>query len=440
MPQEKIKISELKRADYNPRKISSSEMDKLKRSISSFGFVEPVIINKHEGRENTVIGGHQRIDAAEALGIEEVPYHAVDLPLIKEKALNIALNKIRGSWDTDKLLTVLREIEKESEEIVPLTGFDDAEINYLLELEKKEKEQIYAQETEDKIVGTENEYGIKTGDIITLDGKHKIICGDSTDPQVFRKLLGEKKLDLVVTSPPYNLDIKYGKYRDNKDYKEYLALIKAVFSNAKDFLNKGRYICVNVGRDWGPINIPAKYNNLLEDIGYVFFRDIYWIKPLGSARGTITARNPFPRYYVPKVQTEIIQIYSFEENPKYMDNLIVYKLGEEKDKVKEEKIPGLLLEKYIGNAWTMMTETTLGRDHPAPFPVQLPFNCMRFFTLKEEKVLDPFLGSGTSLIAADQLKRTGYGIEIDVNYVNLAIKRFKEYRPEAKIEVVHDGN
>jgi len=437
---DKIKISELKRADYNPRKISKSEMDKLKRSISTFGFVEPIIINKHEGRENTVIGGHQRISAAEALDIKEVPFYPVDLPLIKEKALNVALNKIRGSWDTDKLLKVLRDLEKESEEIVPLTGFDEAEINYLLELEKKEKEQIYAQETEDKLVGTENEYQIKTGSIVTLDGKHKIICGDSTDPQVFRKLLGEKKLDLIVTSPPYNLDIKYGKYRDNKEYKEYLGLIKAVFSNAKDFLNKGRYICVNVGRDWGPINIPAKYNNLLEEIGYVFFRDIYWIKPLGSARGTITTRSPFPRYYVPKVQTEIIQVYSFEENPQYMDNLIVYKFGEEKDRSKEEKIPGLLLEKYIGNAWTMMTETTLGRDHPAPFPVQLPFNCIRFFTHKEELVLDPFLGSGTSLIAADQLKRTGYGIEIDVNYVNLAIKRYKEYRPEAKIEVVSDGN
>jgi len=102
---EKIKISELKRAEYNPRKISDREMEKLKRSISTFGFVEPVIINKHSGRENTVIGGHQRINAAEALGIAEVPYYPVDLPLAKEKALNIAPHVPESENGLDKAVS-----------------------------------------------------------------------------------------------------------------------------------------------------------------------------------------------------------------------------------------------------------------------------------------------------------------------------------------------
>jgi DNA modification methylase len=108
-----------------------------------------------------------------------------------------------------------------------------------------------------------------------------------------------------VTSPPYNLDIKYGKYSDNKEFKDYINLIEKVFFNAKDFLTRGRYISINIGREWGPVNMPAKYDLIFEKIGYTFFRNIYWIKPLGSARVGST-RNPFPRYYKPKVQTEII--------------------------------------------------------------------------------------------------------------------------------------
>jgi DNA modification methylase len=104
--------------------------------------------------------------------------------------------------------------------------------------------------------------------------------------------------------------------------------------------------------------------------------------------------------------------------------------------VRREKIPNILLNKYSGNVWEMMTETTLGREHPAPFPVQLPFNCIRFFTFEEETVLDPFLGSGTTILAADQLNRKGYGIEIDPVYVSLAIDRYLLYKPEAKFEII----
>jgi DNA modification methylase len=83
-----------------------------------------------------------------------------------------------------------------------------------------------------------------------------------------------------------------------------------------------------------------------------------------------------------------------------------------------------------------MTETALGKEHPAPFPVQLPFNCIRFFTHKEESIIDPFLGSGTSIIAADQLKRKGYGVELDPTYVSLAIDRYLLYKQDAKFEII----
>jgi len=429
-----ISVELLKDSEYNPRQITKDEFKKLENSIKEFGLVQPIVVNIHPARENVVISGHQRLQVAKKLGMKEVPCMLVDLDLSKERALNLAMNKIGGRFEEDKLIDLLSLIEEENEDILNLTGFDNSEINYLLGLREKEKEQIYATAAEDDFDLT-NRYGIEEGDIVVLDDQHKIICGDATDPNVLRKLLGENKVDLLVTSPPYNLDIKYGKYRDNKDYTDYIKMIKSVFQNCKTFMNRGRFLCINIGREWGPINMPAKYDEILEGIGYVFFRNIYWSKPLGSARGTITGRNPFPRYYIPKVQTEIIQLYSDDENPQVYDSLITYKFGEGQ-REKREQIPDILLGKYSGNVWEMMTETALGGNHPAPFPVQLPFNCIRFFTFEKELILDPFVGSGTSIIAADQLNRKGYGIELDPNYVSVVIERYLIYKPTAKFEVI----
>jgi site-specific DNA-methyltransferase (adenine-specific) len=216
--------------------------------------------------------------------------------------------------------------------------------------------------------------------------------------------------------------------------KDYLNMIEKVFMNMKDYIDKGRFICVNIGREWGPINIAAKYDNIFEGLGYTFFRNIYWSKPKGAARGTITTRNPFPRYYVPKVQTEIIEIYASEEMPNIYEPMIVYKIGEG-EKTRKEQIPKILLEKYSGNVLEMMTETQLSQDHPAPFPVQLPYNCIRFFSFEGERIIDPFMGSGSTLIAADQLKRKCYGIELDPSYVSLCIERFMLYKPSAKMDI-----
>jgi len=438
------KITDLKAADYNPRRISDKELEKLKRSIETFGFVEPVVVNGKAPRKNVVISGHQRLKAAEALGLEKIPVVEVSLAPKQEKALNVALNKIRGNWDTSKLLELLMGLEQEDEDLMPLTGFDEAEIQYLLELEKKEKETIYAHETEDIVVSTDDKYGIKQGDIVEIDGKHRILCGDSTDPDNFRKLLGEKKLDLVVTSPPYNLDIRYGKYADNKEYKDYMAMIEKVFYNVFDYISKGgkdRYVCINIGREWGPFNVAADYHQLLAKTGYIFFRNIYWKKPVAAARGA-SLKNPFPRYYRPKVQTEIIQVYADTDTPEVLEHMLTYQSSQEKERVntKKEEIPAMLLEKYAGNVWEFSPETHLHKARPAPCPVQLPFNCIRFFTFKEETVFDPFLGSGTTILAADQLNRIGYGIELDPKYIGMALQRYKEYKPDAKIKVVSSGN
>ena len=427
------KIEELKETEYNPRKISKQDYNNLKKSIQNKGFCDPLIINMFPGRENIIISGHQRFRVAKELGMTEISVIELNLNETQEKAANLQFNRTRGEFEEEQLTDLLMQIESENEDMLSLTGFNTAEVNYLLGLRDREKEDIFASSIEDAYEQG-NKHGIENGDVVILDKKHKIICGDSTDPNIIRKLLGENKIDLIVTSPPYNLKIGYGKYKDNQEYKEYLKMIEKVFLNLKDFLKRGRFIAVNIGREWGPINIPAKYDQIFEGIGYNFFRNIYWSKPSGSARGTITSRNPFPRYYIPKVQTEIIQLYGNDEGPEMYNAMLTYKFGEDK-KRRDEKIPTILLNKYAGNVWEMMTETTL-RDHPAPYPVQLPFNCIRFFTFEEERVCDPFGGSLTTILAAQQLNRIGYAIEIDPDYISFGIERYLMMFPNAKLEII----
>lgn len=431
-----LKIKDLKKSEYNPRKITEQELKKLENSIKTFGFVVPVVINQNPERMNIVIGGHQRIKVAEKIGKKEVPCMCVDLDITKERALNLALNKISGEFEEEQLTDLLMKIEEENEDVLSLTGFNNEEVNYLLGLGEKEKERIFAESLEDEYESG-NKHGIEPGDIVIFENKHKIICGDSTIKENFEKLIGDHKIDLVVTSPPYNLDIKYGKYQDNQEYKDYLKMAKSVFGTIKDYMLKGvegRYICINLGREWGPFNLQADYHRLLEELDYMFFRNIYWKKPLGSARGTNT-RNPFPRYFKPKVQTEIIQIYSTDEQPELFEHMISYQTSGAIGKKRDERIPDILVRKFSGNVWEFNTEGHIG-DHPAPFPTQLPFNCIRFFSFEGERILDPFVGSGTTLIAADQLNRKFYGIELDPTYVGLAIDRYLLYKPDAKFEII----
>lgn len=128
MSYEQIKVDDLKPSEYNPRSMSKFDMENLKKSLKEYGFVEPIVINK----DNTVIGGHQRLQAAIYLGMEEVPCFRVDISKTREKALNLSLNKIHGDWDTDLLASVMKELSLEESFDELLTGFASTEIDIML--------------------------------------------------------------------------------------------------------------------------------------------------------------------------------------------------------------------------------------------------------------------------------------------------------------------
>ena len=190
----------------NPRQMSKEELEKLKRSIQQFGFVEPLVVRK---QDNTIIGGHQRWEAAKALGLAAVPVVYVDLTGAQAKALNLALNKIHGEWDLPKLGELLEELRDLPDLDETLSGFDDREIETLLS--ELERQQLPAPWEESFDVAAEMLQAqrhaaptrVKSGELWQL-GRHRLSCGDSLAPGALEALYGEK-VDLVLTDPPYGV-------------------------------------------------------------------------------------------------------------------------------------------------------------------------------------------------------------------------------------------
>ena len=229
----KKKIDDLIPADYNPRKDlqpGDPDYEKLKRSMREFGYVDPIIWNQQTGH---VVGGHQRLKILHDERIEEAECVVVSLDKEKEKALNIALNKISGDWDKDKLALLMTDLQA-SDLDVSLTGFDEDEISDLLGTEE---------DTHDDHFDVDSELNkptfSKKGDLWHL-GRHTLICSDATKKESYRKLLGNNKVNLVLTDPPYNVDYqsKAGKIKnDHQDDDKFYQFLLAAFQNMVDCNN-----------------------------------------------------------------------------------------------------------------------------------------------------------------------------------------------------------
>ena len=191
-----IPVSELKPAEYNPRKKlkpGDKEYEKIRNSIEEFGFADPLVVNA----DMTIIGGHQRLTVAMSLGYTEVPCAVVDIDKVREKALNIALNKITGAWDENLLADLLEDIQN-SDFDLGKTGFDPPEIEQLFNAvhDKKVSEDSFDVDEELK-----KPTFSQPGDIWCL-GRHRVICGDSTKPESYEKLM-DAETGLYRESPSY---------------------------------------------------------------------------------------------------------------------------------------------------------------------------------------------------------------------------------------------
>ena len=387
-----VKPSELKNAEYNPRYISDNEFRKLKQSMLEFGFAEPIVVNSYPGRENVIIGGHQRVKAAIELGLENIPIAIVNLEPGKEKLLNLALNRIQGDWKEDKLIEVLKNLDEHNENL-NLSGFDEREIDRLLAGFNKDGK-------DEEIPDTSATPTIaKLGDIWQL-GKHKILCGDNTDPENYKKLIGSDIIDLVITDPPYNLGYTYHSYEDKVKPEEYKEQCKKWFEIVKGLSDK---VLITIG----PQNIAMWCE--IEKPKWI----IAWLKRNANSGCALRGFNKW----------EPIVLYGkFEPVLFYgnVDKIIPWDVITDAEFNKTDDV-------YDVRTAFMEDRDEIAKIHSCPKPVKLWHRLIKDFTRTEHKVLDIFIGSGTALIACEKSKRVCFGMEIDPYYVDVCIARWEAY-------------
>ncbi|NLY37331.1 MAG: DNA modification methylase, partial [Tissierellia bacterium] len=284
---EKLKTKNLIPADYNPRKdlkAGDPEYDKLKQSIEEFGYVEPIIWNKTTGR---VVGGHQRLKVLLDMGVTEVDCVVIEMDEDKEKALNVALNKISGDWDKDKLMLLITDLQGVDFD-VSLTGFDAAELD---ELFKDSLKEGIEDDEFDVDAELEKPPMTKRGDLWKL-GSHRLVCGDSTKEETFSLLMDGKLANLVVTDPPYNVNYEgaAGKIKnDNMENSAFYEFLLAAFKNTEAVMTQDSSIYVFHADTEG-----LNFRKAFSDAGFYLSGTCIWKK-----QSLVLGRSPYQWQHEP---------------------------------------------------------------------------------------------------------------------------------------------
>jgi DNA modification methylase len=373
---EKKKISDLIPAPYNPRQSTAKQEKHLKESLEKFGLVEPIIFNKQTG---WIVGGHFRVRELIKLGVKEVECVIVDLNEDDEMELNIRLNANTGSWDWDTLANDWEVVDLEA------WGLEIPQFGNVEELE--------ASEDDYEVPEGGMETDIVIGDLFEI-GEHRLLCGDSTDSDAVARLMNGEKADMVFTDPPYgvsyqsNMRTKTEKFdvlqNDNVFITEWINSV-TLFSNGFVFV-------------WTNWKVLSEWIEICKPIG-VLSNMIIWMKGSGSM-GDLT-----------KTFATDFEI------------ALVYNRGND--------IKG----KRIGSVWSVGKEMIYNYDfkvpvydylHPTQKPIKLAEQAIQNVSIINNLVLDFFLGSGSTMVAAHQLKRRCYGMELEPKYCQVIIDRMRK--------------
>lgn len=391
-----IRLSELHPASYNPRKKlkkGDKEYEKIKQSLLKFGYVDPIIVNK----DLTVIGGHQRLTVLKDLDYETAKCVIVDLSKEDEKALNIALNKIIGQWDDQLLADLLLDLQ-ESDFNLDLTGFEPPEIDDILS-------NVHDKDLSDDDFDVEEELKkptfSKRGDIWQL-GKHRVICGDSTKAETYDQLLGDKKANLVVTDPPYNVDVEEtaGKIlNDNMPDSEFYQFLFDMFTQVEKHIESDASIYVFHADTEG-----LNFRKAFKDAGFYLSGCCIWKK-----NSLVLGRSPYQWQHEPC-------LFGWKQKGKHQ----------------------WFSDRKQTTIWEYDRPKS-SKDHPTMKPIPLMAYPIKNSSMRGTIVLDPFLGSGSTLMAADQTGRVCYGIELDEKFVDVIVKRYIESTGNDNVTVLREG-
>jgi DNA modification methylase len=405
-------IAELKAHPGNPRTHSKKQIRQIARSVEQFGFTNPVLLD----RQDRVLAGHGRLAAARLLGMTQVPtIRLAEMSEAQKRAYALADNRLAeaAGWDRELLALELRYItELELDFDLELTGFEMAEIDLLLDPAANEQGTL-------DCLAEAGPPVTAPGDLWCL-GRHRVLCADATSAAAFDRVMAGKAAQLVFTDPPYNVPIDghvcgLGRTR-HPDFAmasgemseaEFTAFLATVLGHAAGHSADGalHFVCM----DW-------RHLHELLTAGRAIYRELknlcVWVKD-NAGMGSLY-----------RSQHELVLVFKSGGAP-HVNNVELGRHG-----------------RHRSNVWRHPGVNSVGagrlealRLHPTVKPVQLVADAILDASKRRAVVLDPFLGSGTTVLAAERTGRQACGLELEPRYVDVAIRRWQEHAGRAAVHV-----
>lgn len=402
---EEMPIKDIVFAEYNPRKLTPEQEQSLLTSLASFGFVDPVIINRHPTRKNILIGGHQRVKVWQRLGHDTVPAVFVELELPRERELNIRLNKNTGEWDWG----LLEEFFIKDELLA--WGFTTEDLH------GRFKRKTIG---DDEHIPLPAEPKTKQGDVYLL-GPHSLICGDATDTGTSRRVCGGVAPDMIFTDPPYNVNYSgRGKEtdrtieNDNLDQTSFRTMLRKAFMNMAGVSRpQAPVYCCHASRT------QREFEDCLNEAGYQIRNQIIWVKKVSSMGWGDYRWKHEPMFYA----TQMNQSPEFYAGRKEMTAWDDYPTDQELlDHIKK-----LIHREEDGQSTVWRFSRDYDYKHPTQKPVALVSRAIINSSKKNGIVYDPFAGSGTTLIAAEKEDRRAILIELEPGFCDVIVTRYVKF-------------
>lgn len=381
----------------NPRIMGKEQYYALTENLRRFGIVDPLVVDQHY----RIVGGHQRLKALKSLGVKEVPIVKLSLTTKEFKVLNLALNKISGEWDDRKLAPLLEEFAPLPE--LRFTGFSPQEANYVIEAFSKDT-------SEDVAPPRPRKASTKPGTLWTL-GEHRLLCGDATDPEAWRKLLGDQRAGMVFMDPPYGV--------------AYDLHSKFVLDRASGSVkhHKSWGAIKNDGDTEAAINsLPHIFENLTDDgVVYVTCGAKLLVKIANWLEMNQMRYAPF------LIWDKGFPVITWERYHAEHEFIIYCGPGSH-----PTRGGGGIKSRWFGpknetTMWRISAEPNIERVHPTQKPVALYERAIINSSGRGEVVVDPFAGSGTCLIASEKHQRRAQCMELDPRYCDVAVSRWEAY-------------
>lgn len=395
-----INIHDIKPYENNPR-LNEEAVGPVLKSIGEFGFTQPILIDAN----NIIVCGHTRYKAALKLGLEEVPcIQLSELTPAQVKAYRIADNKTGefAKWDIEGLLQEFESLT-EQEYDLGLTGFSNSEVDSIMESIEEDLRQAEDDDfnLEDNVP---EEPFSQRGDLWIL-GKHRLVCGDSTQPKDVEILMDHKKANLIVTDPPYNVDYQ-GKTKenlsienDNMGNEEFYNFLAAVYKNLYDSAEDGCGIYVFHADTEG-----MNFRKAMQDAGFKLSECCVWVK-----NSMVLGRQDYHWQHEPV-------LYGWKPTGPH------HWYG----------------DRAQTTVWNF-ERPTKSTEHPTMKPIPLVSYPIKNSSKKGDIILDLFGGSGSTLVAAQQLDRVAYLMELDPKYVDVIVKRYLGLTKDKDIQLIRGG-